>query len=65
MVNDMDGFIKISTFKDDKYGLISCFVKDDKVVFAYTRVFNNKYTYMLVSESINNELVVRYLKEYE
>ena len=58
----MSGYIKIATYKDDKYGLISEFISDkDKIVFAYTRVFNNKYTYMLVEEKINIELIEKYL----
>ncbi len=62
----MDGYLKVWTCKDDKYGLISEFVtENDEIKFAYTRVFNNKYTYMLVSDEINKELILKYLKHYE
>ncbi len=58
-----DIMIKLATFKDDKYGLVTEFLsEDDRILFAYTRTFNNKYTYMLVSEVINNELIEKYLK---
>ncbi len=58
-----DIMIKLATFKDDKYGLVTEFLsEDDRILFAYTRAFNNKYTYMLVSEVINNELIEKYLK---
>lgn len=60
----MNGYIKIATYKDDKYGLISEFVSiDDKIRFAYTRMFNNKFTYMLVDDEINNELIEKYLND--
>ncbi|MBR1376297.1 MAG: hypothetical protein IJ565_00575 [Bacilli bacterium] len=59
----MNGFIKLATYDDDKYGLISEFVNNnDEIVFAYTKTFNNKYTYMLVDDNINKELIEKYLK---
>ena len=58
----MIGYIKLAMYKDDKYGLLSVFVSDkEEIVFAYTRTFNNKYTYMLVEENINMELIGKYL----
>lgn len=58
----MNGYIKLATYKDEKYGLISEFISDnEEIVFAYTRSFNNKYTYMLVEEDINIELIGKYL----
>lgn len=59
-------YIKLATYKDDKYGLVTEFLSnDDEILFAYTRTFNNKYTYMLVSKEINEELIEKYLKENE
>lgn len=58
----MIGYIKLAMYKDDKYGLLSVFMSDkEEIVFAYTRTFNNKYTYMLVEENINMELIGKYL----
>ena len=62
----MNGYIKLATFNDEIYGLVSEFItEDDKIVFAYTRTFNNKYTYMLVDEDINKILIDKYLNIYE
>ena len=62
----MNGYIKLATYKDEEYGLVSEFITlDDEIVFAYTRTFNNKYTYMLVDESINRKLIEKYLNVYE
>ncbi len=62
----MNGYIKLATYKDDVYGLVSEFInEDDEIVFAYTRTFNNKYTYMLVDEDINKILIDKYLNIYE
>ena len=58
--------IKLATFKDEKYGLITEFLSDDdNILFAYSRTFNNKYTYMLVSDVINKELIDKYLDTNE
>ena len=62
----MLGYIKLATYTDPQYGLISEFLTvDDEIVFAYTRVFNNKYTYMLVDSEVNKELIGKYLDNYE
>ena len=54
----MKGYIKLAMY----YGLISEFLtENDEVLFAYTKMFNNKYTYMLVSKEINDELTRKYL----
>ena len=53
----MKGLIKLAMYKDDKYGLISEFVNDNgNILFAYTKEFNNKFIYMLVSKEINDDL---------
>lgn len=58
----MKGLIKLAMYKDDMYGLISEFINDNgSILFAYTKEFNNKYTYMLVSKEINDELIKKYL----
>lgn len=58
----MNDYIKIAMYNDDTYGLISEFItREDKILFAYTKEFNNKYTYMLVSDKVNQELIKRYL----
>lgn len=62
----MIGYIKLATYKDDKYGLVSEFISlDNNILFAYTRVFNNKYTYMFVEDKVNSELIEKYLDSYE
>lgn len=62
----MKGYIKIATYNDNKYGLISEFFSESgEIVFAYTRAFNDKYTYMLVDKVINLELIDKYLDKYE
>ena len=58
----MKGLIKLAMYKDDKYGLISEFVNDNgNILFAYTKEFNNKFIYMLVSKEINDDLTKKYL----
>ena len=58
----MKGYIKLAMYNDDTYGLISEFINYiDDIVFAYTKEFNNKFTYMLVSKEINVELTKKYL----
>lgn len=55
-------YIKIASFNDNIYGMITEFVTDDdRIVFAYTRTYNNKYTYMLVDDIINKILIEKYL----
>lgn len=57
----MNEYIKIAEIDDKEYGLISEFIKDDKIIFAYTKVFNNKYTYEFVEEKVNDILMEKYL----
>ena len=58
----MKGYIKLAMYNDKNYGLISEFVNDNgEILFAYTKEFNNKFTYMLVSKEINDELIKKYL----
>ena len=62
----MKGYIKLAVFKDIDYGLITEFINDsDEIFFAYTKEFNNKYTYMLVDKEVNDELIYRYLSNNE
>ena len=57
----MNEYIKIAEVEDKEYGLISEFIKDDKIIFAYTKVFNNKYTYEFVENNVNDILMEKYL----
>ena len=58
----MNDYIKVAMYNDETYGLISEFItRGDQIIFAYTKVFNNKYTYMLVSDKVNELLIKRYL----
>lgn len=58
----MNEYIKIATINDKEYGLVSEFItNDDNILFAYTKEFDNKYTYLFVDEIINNKLIERYL----
>lgn len=57
----MNEYIKIAEVEDKKYGLISEFIKNDEIIFAYTKVFNNKYTYEFVEDDVNDILMENYL----
>ena len=58
----MKGYIKLSMYEDDHYGLITEFLSEkDEILFAYTKEFGNKFIYMLVNKEINNELIKKYL----
>lgn len=60
----MNKYIKIAFYNDNEYGLITEFLTDDdSIKFAYTKSFNNKYTYEFVDDIINNKLMDRYLKD--
>lgn len=58
----MNEYIKLATIKDNEYGLLSEFINnEDKIIFAYTKEFNNKYTYEFVDETVNNKLIEKYI----
>lgn len=62
MVGDyMIDFIRLAVFNDSKYGLITEFLNHESIIFAYTKGFNNKYTYEFVSDEVNRELIRKYL----
>lgn len=54
-------FIRLARFNDPKYGLITEFLNHESIIFAYTKEFNNKYTYEFVSDEVNRELIRKYL----
>ena len=54
--------MRLAQFNDDKYGVVSEFInKDDKIIFAYTKIFNNKFIYEFVDETVNDYLMEKYL----
>lgn len=58
----MKGYIKLSMYKDETYGLITEFLSEkDEILFAYTKEFGNKFIYMLVNKEVNSELIKKYL----
>lgn len=62
VVKYMMEYIKLAEYNHNTYGLLTEFIqKDSQIVFAYTKFYNNKYTYEFVNETINNELIGLYL----
>lgn len=59
-------YIRLAEYNDSDYGLLTQFIDDkDNILFAYTKVFDHKYTYEFVSDLINNELIEKYLNNNE
>lgn len=54
-------FIRLARFDDPEYGLVTEFLNRESIIFAYTKEFNNKFTYEFVSDEINRELIRKYL----